>query len=148
MLDNLENSEIYQKETYKDAVIVSNRAFIAFLLIEQINFTIIVHTHAIEFEPVVPKSVINFDKLVRLDIANYTLETAKLMNNTLILQTAFGIENFESTLKIPLEAIFQIAINQDLIALNYYEPQEKEIDSLDVFLSNPANLELLKRKKR
>jgi len=143
-----ENSEIYQKESYKEAVQQSNYAFIHFLLQEQIAFTTIVHSNVIECNPPIPKSVINFDKLVRLDIANYTLESALLEKDALIIQTAFGIENYESTLTIPLEAIFQIAINQDLIALSYYEPKEKELDSLNLFLSNPANQEILKKRKK
>ena len=148
MIDIDDNSEIYKKDSYKEAVIKSNKAFLSFLLLEQLPFTIIVHSNVLEANPPIPKSVIEFDKLVRLDIANYTLEHAIIENNALIIQTAFGIENFESTLTIPLESIFQIAIKQDLIAINYYEPQPKEPNSLDVFLNNPANLEILKRRKK
>ncbi len=143
-----DNSEIYKKESYKEAVVASNYAFIQFLLQEQIPFTIIVHSNILECNPPIPKTVISFDKLVRLDIANYTLEHAILEKDALIIQTAFGIENYESTLTIPLEAIFQIAIAEDLIAISYYEPQEKEADSLEVFLNNPANQKILKNRKK
>ncbi len=140
--------EIYQSKEYKNSIIKSHKAFLEFLISNQISFTIIAHTHAIYFKPEIPSSVIKFDKLLRLDIANYTLETSKVENDELIIQTAFGIENFETILSIPLEAIFQIAIKQDLIALNYYIPKEREKNSLNIFLNNPANAKILNKRKK
>ena len=67
-----------------------------------------------------------------------------------MFEAGFGLENYGSHLTIPLEAIAQIIVNEDILSISYYKPkkeQPKELNSMDILLNNPENLKLLKKKK-
>jgi len=131
-------SDIYQTQSYKKAIIKSNYEMLNFLLQEQIEFAIVIHIDFVDFNPPVPTDIIDFEDITMLNIANYTLNTAILNKDTLNIETGFGVENFGSHLSIPLEAIFQIAVEDELLALSYYIPK-KEINSMDMLkVSTPT----------
>jgi hypothetical protein len=136
--------DIYQTKSYKENIIKSNYYILNFLLSQNIDFYMVCYVNVIDFNPPVPSSIVEFDETTLFKIANYTLESAELNNNSLIIETGFGRENFGSILTIPLEAIYQIIHNEELLAINYYKPQKPK-DSMDIFLNNPENLKLFKK---
>jgi len=138
--------DIYQNENYKENIIISNYHILKFLLTQNTPFVIVCTTNVISFNPSVPKEIIEFKEQTIFNIANYTLESAILNKTTLTIETGFGSENFGSILTIPLEAINQIAHNNNLLAINYYKPKVQK-SSMDILLNNPENLKLVKKRK-
>jgi len=137
-------NDIYQTENYRKNIIKSNYYILNFLLTQNVPFTIVCHTNVIDFNPPVPKEIIEFEELTIFNIANFTLESARLSDTNLTIETGFGSENFGSVLTIPLEAIYQIVHKNELVAINYYKPKTI-VDSMDIFLNNPENLKLVKK---
>ncbi len=135
---------------------------IEFLIKHQVEFDIIVRTKYIEFNPPLPKDIIEkFGENILLKVAGYTLESAFVDNENLYFEAGFGRENFGSKLTIPLLAIIQILTKELPIAINTIDPylikrknikeEKKEIKlkkSLNAILNNPENLKLLKKKKK
>ena len=138
--------KLFQSNEYKSVAIKNNYNIIEFLLKENIEFIIIAHTNVIEFNPPIPKEVIEFDEIVRFDIAGYSFESATLNRDSLIFEAGFGAQNYGSILTIPLEAIYQIAVGETLLSINYYKP--KKINSMEILLNNPENKKLLKKIKK
>jgi hypothetical protein len=74
----------------------------------------------------------------------------------LYFEAGFGAENFGSNVTVPLYAIMQILVDDNPIFINLSYPpvkEEKEEDkglekSMKVFISNPENEKLLKKKKK
>ena len=136
--------EVYQSENYRKNIIKSNYYILNFLITQNLDFAVVCHINSVEFNPPVPKSIIEFEKLTIFNVANYTLESAHLSDNSLVIETGFGQENFGSVLTISLDGIYQIIHNNELLAVNYYEPKTKK-DSMDILLNNPENLKLIKK---
>ena len=108
------------------------------------------YTDVIDFNPQIPKSIIEFDELALFILARYSFESAILQKDSLMFEAGFGQENYGSHLTIPLEAVAQIIVNEDVLAISYYKPKkekQKELNSMDILLNNPENLKLLKKKK-
>ena len=143
-------NNIYNSKAYKELVVKNNFNTIEFLLKEGVEFAIVTYTEVINFNPLIPKEIIEFDKLALFVIANYSFESAILKKDYFSFEAGFGSENFGSILTIPLEAIAQIIVGEDVVTLSHFEPkkeQEPTINSMDILLNNPENLKLLKRKK-
>ena len=138
--------DIYQNENYRKNIIKSNYYILTFLLTQNVPFSIVCYSDVVNFNPPVPKDIIEFEELTIFNIANFTLESALLNEDSLVIETGFGSENFGSILTIPLEAIYQIAYKNELLAINYYKPKVKK-SSMDIFLNNPENLKLIKKKR-
>jgi len=137
--------DIFEKESYKEVVIKNNYNIIDFLLKEHVEFAILTYTNVIKFNPPIPKEIIEFEKQALFAIAAYTLDSAYLEGKNFIFEAGFGQENFGSTLIVPLEAIYQIVVEDIIVAISYYEP--KVINSMEILLNNPENLKLIKRRK-
>ncbi len=147
----MNKNNFFQSKAYIELVKKNSYNTIETLLKEGIDFAIVCYTDPIEFSPPVPETVIKFDKLAMFIITGYTFESAYADKNFFYFEAGFGTENFGSFLKIPLEAITQILLNEDIITINYYEYKEKkepkELNSMEILLQNPENLKLLKKKK-
>ncbi len=144
-MDNL-----FKSDSYRDLVVKNNYNTIEFLLKAGEDFGIVAYTDFINFNPEIPKSVIEFEKFALFMIAGYSKESAVLNNENFSFEAGFGESNFGSHLTIPLEAIVQIVADEDIIAVSYYEPQKRiePKNSMDLLLNNPENQILLKKLKK
>ena len=153
MKEGINLDALFKSKEYEELVKKNNFNTIEFLLKKGVEFSIVAYTNVIKFDPPIPKEIIEFDKLALFLIANYTFESASLDKDNFYIEAGFGTQNFGSFLTIPLEAIYQILIEDTLLNISYYKPINKEkilkkIDSMSILLNNPENLKLLKRKKR
>jgi hypothetical protein len=141
-MDNL-----YQSSSYKNIVKQNAYNILNFLIQEDVDFLIITYTNVIDFNPPIPKDIIEFDKTALFTISGYTKESAKVDKNSFIIEAGFGKEGFGSTLTIPLEAIIQIVFNEETLHINYHKPKKIVIkNSMEALLNNPENQKLLKKK--
>jgi len=139
--------EYFEKSSYKELVIKNCYNTLEFLLQEGYDFSIATYTNVIEFNPPIPKEIVEFDESVLFIIANYTKDSSILTKKEFIFEAGFGEDNFGSTLTIPLEAIMQIILDEDILHISYYEPKLKiEKNSMEMLLNNPENQKLLKKK--
>ena len=147
---NLE--DFFQSSEYKELAKKNIYATLELLLKKGIEFSIISYTKVIDFNPAIPKEIMQFDEIAMFIIAGYSYESSLLNKDSFSFETGFGAENFGSVLNIPLEAIVQIAIGEELLLINHFEPKEQalaeEVSSMDILLNNPENLKLMKRKKK
>ena len=144
--------EVFQSQEYKELSKENLFKTISFLIKNGLEFSIICYTKPINFNPAIPEDVIKFDEIVLFNIMAYSFESCTVDKDNFSFEAGFGAENFGSILTMPLEAIIQINIGEDTLAINYYEPkvQEKKEknNSMDILLNNPENLKLIKRNKR
>ena len=140
--------DLYKKDSYKNLVITNAYNTLEFLLKEGLDFMIVSYTNVIECNPPIPKDVIEFEESAIFIIANYTKESAILNKDNLSFEAGFGTQNFGSTITIPLEAIEQIVVEENILHISYYKPQKKieSKDSMELLLNNPENQKLIKRK--
>ena len=152
MQNTINLEDFFQSDEYKELAKRNIYATLELLLKRGIEFSIISYTKAIDFNPAIPKEIIEFDEIAMFIIAGYSYESSTLNKNSFSFEAGFGVENYGSILNIPLEAIVQIAIGEELLLINHYEPKENivepETSSMDILLNNPENLKLIKRKKR
>jgi stringent starvation protein B len=139
--------ELFDKKSYKELVIKNCYNSLDFLLKEGVDFSIAVYTNIVTFNPPIPKEIIEFDESALFVIANYTKESCTLTKDKLSFEAGFGVENFGSTVTVPLEAIMQLIYNEDILHISYYEPKvEVQKNSMELLLNNPENKKLLKKR--
>ena len=152
MQNTINLEEFFQSNEYRELAKKNIYATLELLLKKGIEFSIIGYTKAIDFNPPIPKEILEFDEIAMFIIAGYSYESSTLDKNSFSFETGFGAENYGSVLTIPLEAVVQIAIGEELLLINHYEPKEEivepEVSSMDILLNNPENLKLIKRKKK
>lgn len=112
-----------------------------YLLLE-INkpFNILCSLEGIEFNPVLPKHISSaFKDVIIFALANYTLESAHIENNTLIFEAGFGEENFGSVVSVPIENIIQITEDETPLFINIAATLPKPKKPTNPFAMNPRN---------
>jgi hypothetical protein len=139
--------EFFEKKSYKELVVKNCYNTLDFLLKEGLDFSIATYTNVIKCNPEIPKDIIEFDESALFVIANYTKESSLLTKEYFSFEAGFGEENFGSTITIPLEAIMQIIVDEEILHISYYEPKVPvEKNSMEMLLNNPENQKLLKKK--
>jgi len=143
------NKEVFETKSYKEMIIKNIYNTIEFLLKEGVEFSIICYTDFIEFNPPIPSEIIEFNEITLFAISGYSFESSSITKSSFTFEAGFGAQNYGSYLKIPLEAIMQIVVGEDVLLLNYYEPKEEQevTNSMDILLNNPENLKLIKKRK-
>ncbi len=135
---------------------------VSFLFDENIEFSILTSLTNVSFEPPLPNDIIkDFKPITLFTLAGYTYESSRLEDGYLSFEAGFGRENFGSLVTVPLYAILQIIIENTPIFINLSTPPEKKKEhqkqtgkdtgvkkSMDIFLSNPNNKKLLKKRKK
>ncbi|MDD5405556.1 MAG: hypothetical protein PHE73_01285 [Sulfurovaceae bacterium] len=150
-------SSIFKSSEYQNIMQQHLHQMIELLFEKDIEFRIICNKNHIEFIPELPIHISQkFSDIIIFDISEYSFESASIENDTLIFEAGFGEENVGARVNIPLLAIVQIFISEDLppIVMNFAEPQpKKEItqssqvkNSMEALLSNPENQGLLKKR--
>jgi len=142
-----QEESLYKKKSYKELSKKNIYNTIEFLLKEGAEFSIIAYANFIDFNPKIPKDIVEFEEITMLMIAGYSFESALLDKDNFSFEAGFGEKNYGSVLSMPLEAIMQIRIDDNLLAINYYEPKkEKKLEnSIDILLNNPENQKFLKK---
>lgn len=147
-MDNL-----FDSKAYRELVVKNNYNTVEFLLKEGVDFAIVAFSDFIVFNPKIPTSIIEFDEYALFIIGGYSKESALLNEKEFSFEAGFGENNFGSTLTITLDAVAQILVGEDLLALSHYEPVKETVpvetqNSMELLLNNPENQNLLKRVKR
>ncbi len=131
------------------------REIIDLLLAKETYFSILTNIADIRFDPVLPSEITEHFKPITLFVlAEYTFETCSFDEYNLYFEAGFGHQNVGSFVTVPLYSIVQIIVEDTPIFINLSVPPEEapkkqKIDkSTNIFLSNPENRKLLKKKKR
>ncbi len=154
--------DIVSKDNFRKMMQKHCEETIKFLFDENIEFSILTSLTNIRFDPPLPQDIIaDFKPITLFTLAGYTYESCNLQEEILHFEAGFGRENFGSFVSVPLYAILQIIIENTPIFINlstppekYTKPQKKVANdtgiqkSMDIFLSNPNNKKLLKKKKK
>ena len=143
--------EIFHQDEYKLLTQEHIRNTIDFLLDHSTEFGISCETRHIDFDPSLPRELMDSLEGVALFIlGGYTFESAYITEDSLHFEAGFGDESFGSLLSIPLLAIKQIYYETYPIAINITEPIRPNPvisteRSMSALLSKPENKRLLKR---
>ena len=126
-----------------------------YLLLENMNFSILTNVAEVDFQPELPSDIReSFKPITMFVLAGYTLESASLNDNFLSFEAGFGADNYGSMVSIPVLSILQIIVEDTPIFINLCisinrKKTKKEIDgvkkSMEALLSNPENKKLLKK---
>ncbi len=153
--------DIVSHRNFREMMIRHCDEVIVYLFDNDIEFSILTSLANITFDPPLPEYITaDFKPITLFTLAGYTYESARVDDDILSFDAGFGRENFGSLVSVPLYAILQIIIDNTPIFINLATPPEdgeemEKVDkkegikkSMDIFLSNPNNKKLLKRKKR
>ncbi|WP_281950333.1 hypothetical protein [Nitrosophilus kaiyonis] len=146
--------DILQDEEF--AAILKNHAtsLIKYLLEKDQPFAVLTDTKRVKFDPDLPQDIkSNFSEFTLFMIMNYTFESARIENGNLIFEAGFGPNNFGSIVKVPIESILQIIVDETPIFVNLTatvikQKSENAKNSMEALLSNPENQKLLKKRKK
>ena len=121
------------------------------------NFGILCKIEDITFEPLLPDEINSeFRPLTLFFLAGYTFETARIVDDALVVEAGFGADNYGSVVSVRLLSVMQISIDETLVLINLanYEKKVavgKNVDeggvenSMASFLSNPENSKFIKK---
>ena len=131
---------------------------IGYMFEKEQYFSILCKIEDVSFEPELPEDIHSqFRSLTIFLIAEYTFESARIIEDKLVFEAGFGKENVGSFVSVPLLSIMQIIIDNNnpiLINLATYKQLKrinKKVDengvqnSMNSFLSNPENSKFLKK---
>ena len=120
------------------------REILKFLLNEKEEFDILCTVKNISFSPVLPEHISSaFGDIILFSIANYTLQSAKTDNETLVFEAGFGEENFGSIVTVPFDSILQISKEETPLFVNITATIPKPKKPKNPFELNPRNKKLM-----
>jgi len=122
------------------------------------NFGILCKLEEVTFEPPLPEEIsAEFRPMTLFFLAGYTFDTASIVDEKLIFEAGFGVENFGSVVAVPLLSIMQVIVDETPLLINLASHKKesakssKKVDkggvknSMASFLSNPENSKFLKK---
>ncbi|RXI28498.1 hypothetical protein CRU89_00670 [Aliarcobacter trophiarum] len=136
IMENIEIQELLQKHC-KEII----NSFIS----KDIDFSIIANISNSSFHPKLPSDLQdNLSKFSIFSLAGYTFKSAHLKDESLCFEAGFGKDNFGSLVKIPLNSIFQIIKDDNIIFINTSATFDNIVknpknNSINLFKSNPNN---------
>lgn len=137
--------DIIENEDYKDLVSKQVKEVMDFLLLNDKEFSITGNLDAITFEPELPDVIkTQLPKYPLFILSNYTYSTIALNEEYITFEAGFGNENFGSIVKVPLQSVFQVILDESILFLNPVATVEKfnknrKSNSMNVFKNNPNN---------
>jgi len=132
---------IFTKE-FKEAKINHVREILALLLVASEEFRIVCNVKVVDFEPMLDEDFLaQFKDVIVFDIANYSLETAEIVGDKFEFIAAFGEDNFESRVSIPLSGIITVEENEAVVFINVAASFEER--PKNPFMLNPRNRRFL-----
>lgn len=133
-------SEFLENKEFKKIMRKAIKESLEFIIKNVDEFSLIIYKNGIEFHPKLPQELKFNNEILLFDIANYTLGTFEVDENFCYFEAGFGEENFVSSLKISLNAIMQIIVDENLVFTNLTKPEERK----NVFSLNPNNSKFLR----
>jgi len=148
--------DIIQSRDYQ--VIIQEQIYdiIDYLLAHDNEFSITASIQYASFEPQLPQPIMQtFSEYTMFSLMNYTYTTIELTPTHISFEAGFGAENFGSVVTIPLNAIFQIVLEESILYLNptatvqnlsidMIEEEDQELDhkakSMNAFMKNNKDL--------
>ena len=142
------SNKIIDNDLYKGIINDSIVNFIALVFSLNEDFLIICETKFIDFTPELPEEIQkSFNETVMFAISGYAMETAQLTDDSISFKAGFGEENFASTITVPLLAIKQIVMDEEVVFVNLTKPKKDIVDkSMDALLNNPENKKFIRKK--
>ena len=147
--------QLLRDNDFHEMMLLHIKEIIDLLLVKDTYFSILTNIADITFDPVLPSEITqHFKPITLFVIAEYTFETCSFDDENLYFEAGFGHQNVGSFVTVPLRSIVQIIIEDTPVFINLSVPPEhtpKKADvekSTNIFLSNPENQKLLKKKKR
>ncbi len=149
--------QILSDKDFSELMQLHAREVMEYLFQNGYEFSVLVQTAEVKFDPVLPQEIArNFKQVILFVLTGYTYQSCKMDEENLYFEAGFGADNFGSNVTVPLYAIMQILVDDNPIFINLSYPpvkEEKEEDkglekSMKVFISNPENEKLLKKKKK
>ena len=149
MIDDKDYKELVEKQIYE---------LTHYLFEKNITFNIVCNISAISFSPELPESISSgFKPLTLFAISGYTFNSAQFDGNNLLFEAGFGPASFGSVVKVPLFAIMQIIVGDNVIFINMIAGNEKYVKelegkktsqkSINAFMKNPNNKDLIEKMK-
>ncbi len=135
------------------SIILKNHAIdiITYLFEKNQEFGVLVDISAVTFDPMLPEDIMQqLPEFTLFVLENYTYESAKLEESTLIFEAGFGAQNFGSVVSVPIESILQIIVDETPIFVNLtasIAQKPKPKNSMEALLSNPENRKFLKKEE-
>lgn len=149
IVENSEYKEIMESQIYD---------IIEFLLNQDEEFSLTANINGVEFNPTIPETISEtFPHFTLFTLANYTYSTIELSDSQISFETGFGAENFGSVVTIPLNAVFQVIVDDSILFLNptatverYFKKKKKVVEkntdqqtrSFNAFKNNLQNKDL------
>ncbi|ECL3762958.1 TPA: hypothetical protein R4867_000576 [Campylobacter jejuni] len=123
---------------------------ISHLIEENIEFSIVVNTNFIDFNPELPKELdVKQNPYALFALGGYTFESIQLNKDFIQFHAGFGNDDFDSFVKVDLGAITQIQIENNILFVNfslYKREDSKNLQkSKNIFLNNPKNKDIFKK---
>ena len=120
---------VLKDEKFHKMMIKNINECINFLFEKGVEFGVLSNLKFTEFDPALPENITaNFkSEVILFELANYTLQSAKIEDNALIFEAGFGEENFASVVKIPLFAIIQLTLENMPILINFSQPDLEKL---------------------
>jgi len=149
---------LFQTPEYRTLMKTHISQTIDYLFQKNNEFAIACQIKYVTFNPELPSNIKEtFDDTVLFILSGYTFESAQLEEEYFYFEAGFGSENFGSTVSVPLLAIKQVHVGDNIIVINPAQPtikkDEIKVDkaskksSMEALLNNPENKKLLKKKK-
>ena len=127
-------------EEFKEIKIKHAKEILSFLLREQEEFDLLCVTEEVSFNPALPQHISSaFGDILLFSLANYTLQSAKIVEENLKFEAGFGEENFGSIVTVPIEYIIQITKNEAPLFVNIAATIPKPKKPKNPFALNPRN---------
>ena len=142
-------SNILEDIGFKDLISSQVKSTLEFLLQKEQEFSVTVNIEATTFDPELPKEIkAQLQNFSLFTLTNYTYTTIEVTDEYMSFEAGFGADNYGSVVKVPLQSIFQIVIDESILFLNPVATVDKfnkantdedKRDSMSVFKSNPNN---------
>ena len=142
-------SNILEDIGFKDLISSQVKSTLEFLLQKEQEFSVTVNIEATTFDPELPKEIkAQLQNFSLFTLTNYTYTTIEVTDEYMSFEEGFGADNYGSVVKVPLQSIFQIVIDESILFLNPVATVDKfnkantdedKRDSMSVFKSNPNN---------
>ncbi len=123
------------------------------LIKEEVEFNIVVNTKFVTLTPSLPKEIdmISNNPYCIFALGGYTFKSIVLNKENMEFHAGFGPDDFATFVKVDLGAITQIQVMDNIIFVNFsnyfkkHNEQKHKEKSMNAFLNNPNNKDILKK---
>ncbi|NOR56683.1 MAG: hypothetical protein GQ531_10830 [Sulfurovum sp.] len=156
-------TKLFQTAEYKTLIKTHILQSIEYLFKQNQEFALACDIKHLSFNPELPSEIKeSFDDTVLFVLSGYTFESASIDKKYFSFEAGFGVDNYGSTVTVPLLAIQQVFVGDNPIVFNWgkYEGEEAEkpavtstsknsakSSSMEALLKNPENKKLLRKNK-